>query len=251
LISVLFLVGMLFTIQTYGQGHSLTDAKSVLGKNYVQPAAQNEQGTNRFGCLYLVDDGLMENAIGFTGADGNDVMWLNYFTTMPGCELINTIYVTWGDVANGGACRVILYKDPDNDGNPDDAVYLTEGLTTVTNANTNIFTGVSITPTIVSGGFFVAGLCQNLPDMQFPAPIDQTTAQGKSWLVADFSAGGFDVNNLTANDFTPNNIDLYFPGNWLLRAEGTSNNVPLANWALFIGIGLILLFAVVRFRKLL
>jgi large repetitive protein len=249
LMSVLLLAGILFTIQTYGQGNRLIDAKSFLGKNYVQPIAQNDQGASRSTCLYAIDDGGMENAIGFTGASGNDVMWLNYFTAIEGCELINMIYVAWGDMANGGACRLILYEDPDNDGNPDDAVYLTEATTTVANANTSIFTGVSITPTTVSGGFFVAALCQNLPDYQFPAAMDQTTPQGNSWIIADFSAGGFDVNNLMTNDFPPTNIDLYFPGNWLLRAEGT-NNVPLSNWALYIGLGLILVFTIVRFRKL-
>jgi hypothetical protein len=177
-------------------------------------------------------------------------MWLNYFTAIPGCELINTISLTWGSYNNGGACRVILYEDPDDDGIPDDAVYLTEATTIVANANTNIFTNVSITPTLVSGGFFVAALIQD-GSFGWPAPIDQTLFQGNSWIAAG-NLLAFDVNNLPNNLFPPENIDNYFPGNWLLRAEGggAPPEVPISNWALYIGIGLILVFAIVRFRKM-
>jgi hypothetical protein len=244
--TVLLLGAVLFMLQSFGQGSTLTDAKSVLGINYVQPVGQYGQGVSRDACQYILDDGTQETSIGFTG--DADVMWLNYFTTTAGCEMINTISLAWGVIDNGGSCRVILYEDPDDDGNPDDAVYLTEATTTIVNANTDIFTNVSITPTLVSGGFFVAALTSST--YMWPAALDQSTTQAKSWIVAEFIFGGFDVNNLMNNDFQPELIDNYYPGNWLLRAEGEAPNVPLSNWALFIGIGLILVFAVVRLRKM-
>jgi hypothetical protein len=161
----------------------------------------------------------MDNSIG-VGANA-DFMWLNYFTATTGCEVIYTITLTWGLIDNGGPCRVILYDDPDDDGNPDDAVYLSEASITVANAYTNILTNVSITPTTVNGGFFVAAL-YSVPagvSNTWPAPIDQTATQANSWAVWD-SFNGFDVNNLMNNDGQPVLIDNYFPGNWMLRAEG-------------------------------
>jgi hypothetical protein len=42
----------------------------------------------------------------------------------------------------------------------------------------------------------------------------------------------------------------YFSGNLAFCLAGPKEEVPLSNWALFIGIGLILVFAMVRFRRM-
>jgi hypothetical protein len=249
--SVFFIICAVIIVQGFGQQMGIADARSVLGANYLPPQGQYDPGANRTSCQYFFDDGTQENSVGFVGAS-YDGMWLNYFTVTPGCEQITTAYVMWGLMPDGGPCRIILYEDPDDDGNPDDAVYLTESLTTVQNANTNIFTIVSITPTTVSGGFFIAALCQNLPSATYPAPLDEGSSLGDSWFAGHFVAGAFDVFNLMNNAFTPIPAGTYFPGNWCLRAEGIAAgpvDIPISNWALFIGIGLILVVAVVRFRR--
>ena len=248
--SVLVLGFVLLMIQTFGQQIGISDARSFSGGSYMPPQGQYDPGSNRTNCIYLLDDGTQENSIGITG--DADIMWLNYFTAIAGCELINTVYLTWGETQNGFPCRIILYEDPDDDGYADNAIYLTETATTVQNANTNFFTTVSITPTLVSGGFFVAAICQNLPEGNYAAPLDETLSQGNSWIAAHYP-GLFDVYNLMSNPLPPTLVDYFFPGNWLLRAEGTEAGpvaTPVSNWALFIGIGLILIFAVVRFRRL-
>ena len=237
-------------IQTYGQRNNFSDAKSVLGINYVVPGGQYEPGASRDACSYIIDDGTQENSLGLTA--GGDIMWLNYFTATAGCELINTISLTWGLMPNGGICRVILYDDPNDDGNPIDAVYLTEASTTVANAYTNIFTTVSITPTPVSGGFFVAALYQFQPAGEYPASFDSDPPfHRNSWVSGAGTGGAFDVNNLSNNDIGLLLIDdIGYPGNFLLRAEGSANNVPLSNWALIIGIVLIGTFVFIRYRRM-
>jgi hypothetical protein len=155
-------------------------------------------------------------------------------------------------MSNGGPSRLFIYEDPDDDGNPDDAVLLVETTTTVVNANLSLFSSVSITPTQVSGGFFIAALCQNHLPGEFPAPLDQTASMGKSWIVAASPAGSFNVNMLTNNVIPPGIIDGFgFPGNWMLRAAGggSQTQVPLSDWMIFIGFSLIVVYSIYRFRK--
>lgn len=241
---------VLFMFQAVGQQSKFSDAKSTLGVNYIAPAAHQDQGGSRNGCQYILDDGSQESSIGLTL--GGDIMWLNYFTATAGCEVIHTISLTWGVMSNGGPCRLFIYEDPDDDGNPDDAVLLIETGTTVVNANTNIFTNVSITPTAVSGGFFIAALYQNQPSGEYPCSMDETSYQANSWIAGAETAGTFDVNILTNNILAPVLIgDLGFGGNWLLRAEGSAQEVPVSDWAVIIGILLISGFSIYRFRRIL
>ena len=116
--------------------------------------------------------------------------------------------------------EVIVYEDPDDDGNPDDAELLTQTDTTVANAGTDQFKTVPITPTTVSGSFFIAALFPNQPAETFPAPIDQDAPiSNRSWYAAA-GAGSFNINDLSDNSRTPILIeDGGFPGNWLLRAD--------------------------------
>lgn len=248
IIKVMLTIGsVLFMVQTYGQHNDFIDGKSVLGKDYVIPEGQYAPSDNG-SCLYLVDDGSQENSLGLTL--GGDIMWLNYFTATSGCEMINSFSLTWGNMTNGVSCRLILYEDPDDDGNPDDAVYLTETSTTVQNANTNTFTTVNITPTVVSGGFFVAALVPNHASGEYPAPLDETSNAMQSWL-AGSDPGTFDINDLSNNTLPVDlNGNYGFPGNWLLRAEGSpAGEVPLSGWSVVIGILLISSFLVIRFRR--
>ena len=176
--------------------------------------------------VYTLDDGSSENAIGLT--NGGDVMWMNAFDAVDGAETIRSIYVTWGQagetgISAGHPTRVFVYEDPNDDGDPSDAVLLTEAQTTVQNPHTDTFTMVPIPATEVDGVFFIAALYQNHAAGAFPAPLDQSSApQGASWVAGTGTPGAFNVDDLTANALPPSNVDgLGFAGNWLLRA-GTS-----------------------------
>ncbi len=217
--------------------------------------ASNEAGTNSspienrsmdVDCDYIIDDGTSENAVGvFFG----DIMWLNSFNAAGGCEKIHTISTAWGQMVDGLPCKVILYDDPNNDGDPSDAVYMTEAITTVVNANTGIFTDIAIDPTVVTGGYFVAGLVQNNPNLEYPAALDQTTSEGYSYFVGTSTGGTFNVMVLANNDVPLISTDLAgLPGNVMIRATGSpvSPSVPVKNTAVLISFILIIGFVGIR-----
>lgn len=63
---------------------------------------------------------------------------------------------------------------------------------------------------------------------------------------------GFNV----GTTWNPASVLTIVPSDWAFRLEGTAENVgpaqtPVSNWALIIGIGLILMIAVIRFRRIL
>ena len=72
---------------------------------------------------------------------------LNCFDVIPSGDEITSVDVAWGQMSNGGPSKVLVYEDPNDDGDPTDAVLLTQVATTVANAGTNSFTTVSIPPT--------------------------------------------------------------------------------------------------------
>ncbi len=183
--------------------------------------------------LYKVDDGQSNLSVGVTGGSGRyDLFWLNSFTVQPQGEVINSISLTWGTPVYAGltgmfpgmATEVLLYSDPNNDGNPNDAVLLTSATTAVANPNTDIFTKVAIAPTKVTGNFFIAALMRNLNiGTTYPASLDTTSpVNNRSWI--GFTGGNsFNVNNLSGL-FRTESVGL--PGNFMLRAEGEGVSVP-------------------------
>jgi len=82
---------------------------------------------------------------------------------------------------------------------------------------------------------------------------------GNSFFVGSNNLGQTGPTYLAAADCgvpQPTNIaSIGFPGMHLVlnvyaEPAGTISNVPISNWALYIGIGLIMVFAIVRFRKM-
>jgi hypothetical protein len=183
-------------------------------------------GSAQGALLYALDDGTSETALG-TG-QGNDLLWLNSFDTQPGAELITAIQVQWGiSTSFTGAdlpVSVLLYDDPNNDGNPMDAVLLTSAMTTAMQYGTGNYVEVAIAPTEVSGGFFVAALLEDAPDgSTFMAALDTTTPAGRSWALA----GDLDPNDLSAAQNLPNGINPPTDANFALRAVGEAAARPI------------------------
>ena len=179
---------------------------------------------------YQHDDGGQDNGIGLT--DGGDVLWLNQFNVIPGLETINSISVTWwSQLAAGTPTTVLLYDDPNNDGDPSDAVLITTANTPAVPGGTTV---VDIPDTIAGAAgdsFFVAASITHLAG-EFPAGIDDTSSAGRSWIVGG-GPGTLDANNLPNNALPPTTVDdVGLPGNWLIRAgvrlTATDQSEPLA-----------------------
>jgi hypothetical protein len=200
--------------------------------------------------LYRVDDGVSDTASGIQNGVGTyDMLWLNSFTTQAPREVIRSISLTWGTPQappgntgrlNGLATEVLLYSDPNNDGNPQDAVLLTSALTTVANQDTDIFSQINITPTQVSGSFFVAALMRNLPlGNAFPAAFDTTSPiNDRSWLLftTSITTPGTGINSGDLSSIRTIESFNHPRGNWLLRARGTAVPAVIPTPALLPGL---------------
>ncbi len=166
--------------------------------------------------VYILDDGSGENGLGI-GSEF-DLMWLNAFTTTSGAAIINAISSAIAEGPASTTARFLLYEDPNDDGNPDDAVLLQDITGQITNPGTDMFSTVEIPPTPVSNVFFVGVL---VTSSGFPIPLDQTTSQGASWVVASGGAGTMNVNDLLDNTIPIETlVNVGFPGNAMVRADG-------------------------------
>jgi len=154
-ISFVVLCLLFFVVSTvYGQQVGLSSGGPDNISNTIPPSSeqytipQSDDGSRSVrDLLYALDDGGAETSIG--GVVG-DILWLNAFTAVAGSEKITEIHVAWGrtpatelgpsNVPNFAPCSVILYEDPNDDGDPSDAVFLTSTATTVQNVDTDILT---------------------------------------------------------------------------------------------------------------
>ena len=157
------------------------------------------------GIDYVIDDGIFGVVYG-TFDSPIDLIWLNPFTVTPANQYITHIAVCWlGTTPEGTPGTLMLYDDPNNDGNPDDAVLLATAPCVGHDAFGLGPAKFSILPIArtyvgtVGKRFFVGALMSCAPNV-FVAAADQTQpnpAQG--WIVAAFYGQG-NINDLTAND---------------------------------------------------
>lgn len=171
---------------------------------------------------YVADDGTGSVNVG-PAIDGQ-MLWGNYFYAEPDRDIITTISVAFGNIAIGREVTLLLFDDPDNDGNPDNATLLTQttGLTDLPQSNE--FIDFAITPTQVTGGFFVAAMMDIVVGDR-PGRLDPQTVTGQSWISAGPSV---DLNNLGGSLIYLNMQNNAVPGNWMVRATAIPSPAGLA-----------------------
>jgi hypothetical protein len=138
----------------------------------------------------IYDDGITDNLLGWPA--GGDMVWLSRFGNAGVPTTITSIGVMWGSAlfpgysgGNGQATHVFLWSDDaSQDGNPSTVAALLINIpTTVTLIDTDTYVNYPITPTTITGIFFVGS---NLPHLagQYVAPMDQTvhTFVDSSWF---------------------------------------------------------------------
>ena len=166
--------------------------------------------------VYVVDDGFWENNIGLS--NGGDIIWLNQFTVAKGSEVIVAMDLAWGNVAEGTLIDLAIWSDPNNDGDPDDAVLLMlADPVPVINSNSNLFTTYNVPPTYVGnpGTSFFIGAHITFQQGEHPIPLDSSPpSQGQSWITV-----GDNMEDLNENFYLMNTDESNFPGNWLIRGR--------------------------------
>jgi hypothetical protein len=181
---------------------------------------------------YKLDDGSSENSIGLTA--GGDLIWLNRFAADPANNVITSISVAFGNVANGTPITLAIWQDVD--GNPAHALLQNTATGVVANKGSDTFNTYAIPATLETGNFFV-GLEITHAAGEFPASIDTDNPQHQSF-VAGGAAGTGNLMDLGANQIPVQSIDPVVPGNWLVRAEGEPLTVPEPASLTLLGIGI-------------
>jgi hypothetical protein len=182
-------------------------------------------GTSAAGLVYKVDDGTAEESLGLV--QDSHFWWANAFTAggTNEVEAIDVLFLSNSNLATSDPVRLLLYDDPDNDGNPDDAVLLQSVWTTV--QSFGVFHRTSVTRTEVTGVFFVAALMNQYAEnpqtgqvQQRPAARDTDSSQGASWVAASVGFDTLDPTDLTGSAETGvvNLEDIGRDSNLMLRA---------------------------------
>ena len=179
--------------------------------------------------LYQWDDGTTENGIGLTS--GGEMCWMQSYTAQTGGEGIIAVMTAYGTPAYPGGSglyggedvRAYVWDDPDNDGDPTNAVLLAEVSDVVAagSIDTDVAQSIAFDPPVVVSGVFWVGVSIVHGAGEYPGPVDDTTYLGVAW--AAFNTVPFDPNDLTGA------VELGaigLPGTWLLRAEGVTPGPP-------------------------
>lgn len=184
-----------------------------------------------------LDDNSAENFIGLNdGVYGYQFIWLNRFTPSV-AEFpftLNEISVIMGvtGVAVGDPIDLVVYEDTDGDGDPSNATWLaTYNVTVQYNDGTTWNNYTLSSPLALSGpGDVLIGVINRyqvsgVELTDFPAALDQTASQLRSWV------GAWNLDPPDPATLPPDGlwglIDDYFPGNWMIRGYGeTMADVP-------------------------
>ena len=183
---------------------------------------------------YVWDDGSAEDAIGFGNGDVNlEALWFNQFNVVAGAESIASLEIAWGDPdnptpasqLNGLPVQLAIWSDPNNDGEPSDAVLLASISGVIQDANTNTFVTYTFPAPVNIGGagtsFFVGDMTPALsPPELFMQALDNTQTHIHSWVAAMSDGSPVDFEMIGNNDFLGTIDSFGLPGNWLIRANG-------------------------------
>ncbi len=136
---------------------------------------------------YMLDDGTGESNLGWSAELGGDLFGLNQFNVVAGQTLLTGVSIAWGTGVGGGAAQILVFDDPNNDGDATDitAADLLTSLAIVTGVGpTDMFIKYDIADTLVGavGDSFFIGFWASTPAGDFPLRLDTTLDQQRSWV---------------------------------------------------------------------
>lgn len=181
--------------------------------------------------LYQIDDGTAETSFGLPFFS-YDLIALNQFDVIGGNNMLGSVEIAFGtpfsnDTSlNGLTYTVVIWNDPNHDGDPSDASYVISAQNVVSSANTNTLELTTLPICVpVSQSFFVGFLINagdnHLGGFQEPAAVDVNSfLPNRSYVTASFGGAG-DIYNLTNNGLLP--LASYETGgrigNFIIRAN--------------------------------
>ncbi len=222
-----------------GENQPLTSAQQVALRS-DQETARSGANNNLSALQLIVDDGASEHQTGDLG----QFVWFNRFTPNPADFpiLLDEIWVQFGsiNVSVGNNVDLVIHEDTDNDGNPGTgAVHLATYNVTVQVAGGGNWSVYPLSPTVVLNGpgDVLIGVVNRYGSEgfdDFPAEIDQTSSQGRSWA-ASYVAGNVPNPPTFPADEQWGTIDSFgISGNWMIRAFGNRGSCSVLSnltWA--------------------
>ena len=177
--------------------------------------------------LYQLDDGSGNVNVGPPSTFDADMLWGNYFVAQPEGRQIFELQVGLGtsyprDEFNQPVpLTLYLFDDPDDDGDPSNAIPVAETTIVPTVFTQSGFNIAPIPPTIVDGGFFVAALIRGaVPGNESAAALDPDGSGDNSWLFYYGDANTDDLSFDIGFASEANNGAVFpFTGNWAIRAN--------------------------------
>ena len=157
------------------------------------------------------DDGVSEGSVGLGGLGGGEQLYLHRQGGTGQFSQVNSISMAWGSAAVpgfgppiGSNAQIRLFKDPDDDGIPDDLILLKTKAFTTSSVDTDIPQTVAFdAPVNVSGFYFIGVSIVSLPG-DYPVGLDQSTSSdNRAWFTAETNGSGgvLDYVNFFNNDY--------------------------------------------------
>ena len=210
--------------------------EGTVGRQTLPPPV--DQG----GISLILDDGTNEDDVGIGGGQW---LWLNRYTPAPADFpfTLNEVQLLFDDqigVDVGEIVDIYVYEDTDGDGDPGTGeVHLGSVIGAAVQAADGITWSVYATPAIVLNGpgdvlIAVATRTAGTNANEFPAAIDQTVTQLRSWA-------GIYTGNPPDPPFFPADAlwgeigSFGIPGNWMIRGFGTQGGGGGPEWISLIG----------------
>lgn len=176
--------------------------------------------------IYTGDSGVASGSAGYSA--GNDAVVGNYFTTLAGFNLLNSISVYWGELPGDDVILAII-DDPNGDTFLADGVVLTTLTVNPTAGEVGSFSTYGIAPTLVSAGFFIAAYIENGPGGLFPIYFDNSGA----------NFGGSRAVQGNGSLLAMSQSAVFFPSNatWMIRADAAAVPEPATIGLTLLGLG--------------
>ncbi|MFQ5584123.1 MAG: FlgD immunoglobulin-like domain containing protein, partial [Calditrichia bacterium] len=188
----------------------------------------------------ILDDGSRENSIGLTA--GGQFLWFNRFTPAPSdfpftLEEVQILFGMGVGVNVGEEVDIYVYEDTDGDGDPGTGAVVLGQLNNaavqfVDDVNFSVY---AFPPTQINGPgdvlIAVVNRTAGIAAGTFPAAIDQTASQVRSWVGTYTVGDPPDPPTLPADDLWGTIDSFGLAGNWMVRGFGSQG----ADWIELIG----------------
>jgi hypothetical protein len=175
----------------------------------------------------ILDDGTSENALGLTA--GGQFIYLNRFTPDPALfpftlQEVQHYFYTGQGVVVGDVFDVYIYEDTDGDGDPGTGAVFLGDIQDVTAQALDAWSVWPMpSPVTLNGPNDVLILLVNRTTVApgtYPATMDQTTTQGRSWIGLYSAGNPADPPTLPADNLWGIVDSFGFAGNWMVRGYG-------------------------------